>query len=84
MEERLAKIEAQQAETLALLRALAEKVDERQNDTTRHARVLYGMNGHPGLLIRLDRLEQAHGLQKWLVRTLGGAVVTLVLWMLMS
>jgi hypothetical protein len=81
-----AKIEADQAKILALLEGLAEKVEDRhEKDDVRYerlARVIYGENGKkdaPGLLVRLDRLEQAQERSKWFARTVGGAAVALAL-----
>lgn len=64
-----------------LLEGLAKKVDERISQTdsrlARHARTLWGENGNPGMLVRLDRLEQSHDRSRWLVRSIVVAVVTL-------
>lgn len=35
-------------------------------------------NGTPGMLIRMDRLEQAENRRKWGVRALAGAIVGIV------
>ena len=64
-DERLRKIEVQQAEVLALLRTLTTKMDEqiKEGDDWRHKvnRILHGDgNGYRGVNVRLDRLEQAH------------------------
>lgn len=93
-EDRLRKIEAQQAETLTLLKVLTEKVDDRieQDDVRyqRYARLIYGENGKkdaPGFLVRIDRLEQANERYRWLQRAITGAVVTLLAgaaWALLS
>ena len=81
MDQQLADINRKQDRTCLLLEQLAEKVDGRiEADDRRHervARTLYGDNGSAGLLIKLDRLEQAHDRQKWTVRTALGAVVVL-------
>ena len=77
-DELLARIETK-------LDALTTKVDDRiaQDDARheRHARILYGANGKkdsPGLLVRIDRLEQTQGRQNWVIRIVLGALVTLV------
>ena len=81
MEQRLADIDRKQDRTCLLLEQLAGKVEERiEQDDRRHERVahtIYGNNGSAGVLIKLDRLEQAHERQKWTVRTALGAVVVL-------
>lgn len=83
-EERLRKIEVAQAEVLTLLRALAEKMDDRSavadSWRKRTDRILMGDgNGAKGHNVRLDRLEQAHERQKWLIRSLLVPVVLLAL-----
>ncbi len=77
-DELLARIETK-------LDALTDKVATRieQDDARheRHSRILYGANGKkdsPGLLVRIDRLEQAQGRQNWVMRIVVGAFVTLV------
>jgi len=70
---------------------LAERVGEaaaaHKEWRERTARVIYGDNGStPGLLVRLDRLEQDHERSRWLTRAVVGAVVTLLvggLWALL-
>lgn len=68
-EERLARIEADQARILAVLEHLTSKVDDRDEkadqwrasiDLTLHG----DGNGHRGLLVRLDRLEMAQQAQE--------------------
>lgn len=81
-EERLARIEADQARILSGLENISEKVDEGfAHADERHARmelVIYGDgNGRKGHNIRLDRLEQTAERQKWLVRTIGGGLLLL-------
>ena len=71
-----------------------EKVEKRHEaDDARNqrvARVLYGENGKkdaPGLLVRLDRLEQAQERSKWFTRTLGASALALAvaaLWALLG
>ena len=83
-EQRLAHIEAQQERVLTLLEALGEKMEHRirESDAWRKKieRTVYGDgNGVKGHNIRVDRLEQAGERQKWLVRTVMGAVVVLAL-----
>lgn len=91
MEERLARIEADQARILAVLEHLSEKMESRIAHTDawrdRVERTVYGDgNGNKGHSIRLDRLEQAqlaareaHSRQKKLLATVAGAVIVMVL-----
>jgi len=73
-EERLARIETK-------LDAMIDKVNGRiehdDNRWNRMNRTVYGFNGSPGLLIKLDRLEQAQERSRWLMRTMVGAVAVL-------
>lgn len=91
-EQRLAAIERAQERTNVLLTALSEKMDDRIDQTDermgRIGRVMWGDNGHadsPGLLVRLDRLEQyterlekAYDRSRWLVRAVVTSVVGLI------
>lgn len=91
MEERLARIEADQARILAVLEHLSEKMETRIAATdawrVRMERTVFGDgNGTKGHNIRLDRLEQAqlaqekaHDRQKKLLATVAGAVVVMAL-----
>jgi len=48
---------------------------------------LHGVNDQPGIVVRLDRLEQAHERARWLTRAIAGTVITLVvgaLWALIK
>lgn len=83
-EERLRKLEVQNAEILALLRTLSEKMETRIAATDawreRVDRILVGDgNGVKGHNVRLDRLEQAQERQKWLTRTVAAGVILLAL-----
>lgn len=83
-EERLRKLEVQNAEILALLRGLSEKMMARIASTDswreRVDRIIVGDgNGNKGHAVRLDRLEQDQERQKWLVRTVGGGVILLAI-----
>lgn len=82
-EQRLARIEAQQERIVVLLQSLAERVEDRIDATDEWRgqieRRLHGGNGSgDGLVVRLDRVEQALERGRWLTRAIGGAVVTLV------
>jgi len=75
-DERLARIEA-------LLEHLAEKIEarSRESDERWHdiKRTVYGDgNGYKGLLVRLDRLEQAASARQWRERALITAVIGLL------
>lgn len=83
-EERLSNIEQGQARVLTLLEGLSEKMETRiaSSDVwrARTERTLYGDgNGHPGHTLRIDRLEQTGERQRWLSRTMLGAVVALAI-----
>ncbi len=85
MEQRLAAIERAQERTNVLLETLSDKMDDRISQTDermgRIGRVMWGDNGHadsPGLLVRLDRLEQSHSRSRWLVRAVVTSVVGLI------
>lgn len=81
VEERLAQIERKVDRTFLMMEALSEKVQEQtaaQNEwRDRISRTIYGHNGTPGNLVRIDRLEQTQDRQKWLVRSIVGAVIAL-------
>lgn len=82
-EQRLANIEAQQARTIVLLENLSKKVDDSVSSSEvwkhRIECTLHGCNGSAGLLVKLDRLEQAYDRNRWVVRALIGAVITIIL-----
>lgn len=90
-EQRLARIEADQARILAVLEHLSEKMESRISATdawrSRIDRVVFGDgNGTNGHTIRLDRLEQAAAAsqratdrQKKVLATVVGAVVVMAL-----
>lgn len=61
MEERLARIE--------------EKLDTILKSVSAMTRVLYGRNGHPGILVRMDRLEQTCKRQSTIMKIVFGAFV---------
>lgn len=80
-EERLADIENKLTRCLTLLESLEKaqeerhKIDKAWRAKTEH--LLYGKNGSPGMMVRIDRLEQNHERTKWLVRVLVGGLVSL-------
>lgn len=82
-EQRLANIEAKQERLLTLLEGLSKDLAD-QSETAekwraRIERTMYGDgNGYLGMVVRLDRLEQALERGKWLTRAIAGAVVTLL------
>jgi len=77
-QERLSKIEVTQERILTLLESLSEELRSRAEEGEAVERLLYGHNGAPGLVIRLDRLEQAQERGRWVTRAVVGAVVTLL------
>lgn len=81
-EQRLARIEAQQERTIAMLQGLTEKVDERIAQSAawraRVERTVYGDgNGNKGHNLRIDRLEQAQERRTWRERWILGLVAAL-------
>lgn len=70
LEERIHKIELQIGVVLAHLQneigsphkpgTVLLKLSEMRADVQQVERMLMGTNGHPGISVRLDRLEQAH------------------------
>lgn len=74
-QERLARIETLIESLTKKVCEFAERSDERHD---RIARIVWGSDGAPGVIVRLDRLEQAAERSRWAVRLLIGAVVTLV------
>ena len=81
-EERLARIEASQAETITLVRGLTAKVDERIGHSDqwrgRMERILHGNDEHDGLLVQVALLKGAAERQTWLVRAIVTAIAGLV------
>ena len=67
-DERLARIET-------LLEGMDKKLDEAHVRQDRVNRVLWGVNGAPGVLVRLDRVEQGRKAGTWVLRTVVVAVV---------
>ena len=47
-----------------------ERLEAMQEDTTTIRKAIVGSSGNPGLLIRVDRLEQLESRRKWVIRTL--------------
>lgn len=79
IEDRLSEVLAAQARTCALLEGLGERMDGRDRDAEEVRRMLLGDgNGHRGVVLRVDRLEQGAKRQQWFVRTLLAAVVASV------
>lgn len=68
------------SDQLKSVHACIDKVDQRIEAS------LHGSMAQPGLVVRLDRLEQAQERTRWLTRAIIGAVVTLAvggLWSLL-
>ena len=83
-EERLRKMELQQAEILSVLRSLTEKMDDRIEQSEKWRQkvdmILIGDgNGRKGHNVRLDRLEQAADRSKWALRVVGAGLIMLAL-----
>jgi len=73
--ERLARIEE-------MLGGLLKKMDEHVVDGAKwreeQRNLLFGKDGGPGLVVRLDRLEQDSARARWVTRAVIGAVISLV------
>lgn len=80
MREDINAIKSQQAAMLVILERLEEKL-------TRNSETLFGDGKNsPGILTRVDRLEQSHERSRWALRSLLGAVMSLfagALWALL-
>jgi Tfp pilus assembly protein PilN len=83
VEQRLAEIERTQERVVVLLESLTQQVSGQQAAErewrTRLDGLLNGDAANPGLRLRLDRLEQDSARARWVLRTLGAAVLALVL-----
>lgn len=81
-EERLARIEAQQVETITLVRSLAEKVEDQIGQVdlwrTRIEKTLYGDNGTRGMIVQVALLNASYKRQQMTSRILLGAIVPLL------
>lgn len=81
-EERLARIEAQQVETITLVKGLASKVEDQIDQIglwkTRVERSLYGSNGTLGIVVQLALLDAAYKRQQMTSRILLGAIMPLL------
>ncbi len=82
LEERLSKIEQKQERLLVLVETLAvsmtKHIDDGETWRDKIEGILLGNGDKPGLLIKHDRLEQAHERSRWVVRTIGATVIGLV------
>lgn len=90
-EERLVQIERKLDRLCVTLEAHTKRFDEAQETQAeqddRVSRLIWGHNGTPGLVVRLDRLEQAQERSRWAARAMGGAIITLLvggLWALLT
>lgn len=90
-EQRLARIEAKQAETIALINALSEKMDDafkaQEVWKGRIDRSLYGNGERQGLLIEVALLKDALSRSRWYFRAVAAAVITMAVggaWSLLS
>lgn len=77
--QRLAAIEAQQARIVALLEGLSAEVHRQVEADEEVRRTIFGDgNGHKGLVVKIDRLEQDSTRARWLWRAVVGALVPLI------
>lgn len=77
--QRLAAIEAQQARIVALLEGLTAEVQKQVEADEENREVIFGDgNGRKGLVVRIDRLEQAGQNARWLFRAILGALIPLI------
>jgi hypothetical protein len=78
-EARLARIEALMERCLTQIQGMSDRSEERaeKDDEWRASvdRTLHGVNGHiPGVVTRVDRLEQNTERFRWLLRAVSGAL----------
>jgi hypothetical protein len=90
-EERLQKIEAAITRCVVILETMEKSENEREVTArewrTKFERTLHGTTSSPGLLIKLDRLEQSQERAKWFIRLIAAHVLALVaaaIWTLLS
>lgn len=76
-----AKLETFEQATTANFQGLAQKLEQLNTCIDRvESRIeasLHGEKADPGLVVRIDRLEQSHERTRWLTRAIVGAVVTI-------
>lgn len=93
VDHRLAQIERKQDRTYILLEALTVKVEELSVSSEewrgRVERTIWGVNGNAddSLVVRLDRLEQTHHTQTWVVRVAATVIIAATvggLWSLLA
>lgn len=81
-EERLQKIEAAITRCVVILETMEKAESDRETAAkewrTKVEQLLHGKNGAPGLLVKLDRLEQSQERAKWFIRLLAAQVLALV------
>lgn len=78
----LLDIRTEQARTNAILEGMTKQVQERVEEGRQFRQVvrdnIFGDVKDPGMITRLDRLEQGHKRQQWFVRTLLAAVLAAI------
>ena len=65
-------------EIIERLTRIEGQVAEVREDTTELRRGVFGYNGTPGLMTRIDRIEQAERRRAWTIRALFTAVLALI------
>ena len=82
MDDRLLDVERKIDRLCHMMETHVQRFDEHAESVgewkSRLGNTLYGLNGSPGLLVRLDRLEQSQERQRWFVRAVAGAVIVLL------
>ena len=83
IEERIGALHTDQASVLATLKNIDEKLTsharDQENLEARVERTLHGDGDkNIGMSVRIDRLEQAQEREKWAMRTIGAAVISLM------
>lgn len=78
IEERLSRIEAQQERLIVVTEGIADRLKRTDDDQAKVENVLHGKDATGGMIVRLDRLEQAQERTRWLTRAIVGAVVSLL------
>lgn len=83
IEARLRCIEQREERIITVLDHLTTKMDAQLSSFSTWSdkldKMLVGTNGSPGLMLRVDRLEQAHERTRWFIRAFGGALISVAL-----
>lgn len=78
IEERLSRMEAQQERVIAITEGIAERLKRFDAEHDKVRGMLHGDGSNGGIVVRLDRLEQAQERSRWLTRAILGALVSIL------